>query len=960
MKKLLSILLTLALCIGLMPAMVFASSAEETPAAADNAVMLYADYGDGFEALASLYFEQAVSEQTIEIDQPVKTLRVVKGDCYELDLDRLTLNGVCPAGYERKLSATDNDLIEVEESMSFDLSGSGELVIAGRAPLDVMGEDCSFKFPQINRGPIFPGSFFYSYIPGSNPGSFTDGDALIVPDEAYLFESTMCYPDSGHPDAPMDIYVADDGETLYVFFEAFIDNTFDHGKDFAGVHVKSGDIVKTYKVHTTEENEYGRWWFGYTDSSDEYDWEHMCYVVEVPMADLDVSGDALDLAFEYYGTAGYQGKDLLALAVNGTFLAIDEPNSLYGYYNPAEYWPDAGRLPAPGTTLNSEGGDTKTGDWWVTNNGTAEESDYTLTLNGATLDTMSEQRRNNSSYTDKFAPLYTLGNVTVELAEGSTNVIKNEAEEYSIALEAQCSEFIIQGAGTLNISANWLPLSTNNNVTIRGCATVNAMVSRTHKESNWDDTIYYRAIDVFGLTVDDATLKATASVTVPSGGDDIVHACGIEIGSTMHKFTLKDGAIVESFATGGNNLGGNHAIYWYGDEMRLSIESSAAKSLEGDSENTAVEADNLTTQTVGYNTFSQPYVKLETEKKFSVAYDANGGSGEMPSERVTSGAAITLKANAFTPPSGKQFKTWNIEGAEYGAGENYTVFADTTVKANWEETTPTPSTGGGGGTTTYPVKPSSTENGNITVSPKDAAEGMTVTVTVTPDEGYELDKLIVKDKDGNEIEVTEKDGKYTFTMPAAAVDISATFRPDGNSTPDDGFPFVDVPEDAYFRKPVEWAVEKGITSGVSEDKYGPELSCTRAQVVTFLWITCGSEDAGTETGFDDVDVDAYYDKAVAWAVEKGITAGTSEDEFSPEMIITRAQFVTMLWVAQGKPEADCDMPFTDVPEDAYYAKAVAWAYANDITAGKSADSFAPDDPCTRGQIMTFLYNAYEE
>ena len=158
----------------------------------------------------------------------------------------------------------------------------------------------------------------------------------------------------------------------------------------------------------------------------------------------------------------------------------------------------------------------------------------------------------------------------------------------------------------------------------------------------------------------------------------------------------------------------------------------------------------------------------------------------------------------------------------------------------------------------------------------------------------------------------------------------------------------------------EWAVEKGITSGVSEDKYGPDLSCTRAQVVTFLWIACGSEDAGTETGFDDVDVDAYYDKAVAWAVEKGITAGTSENEFSPETTITRAQFVTMLWVAQGKPEADGDMPFTDVPEDAYYAKAVAWAYANDITAGKSADSFAPDDPCTRGQIMTFLYNAYEE
>ena len=159
---------------------------------------------------------------------------------------------------------------------------------------------------------------------------------------------------------------------------------------------------------------------------------------------------------------------------------------------------------------------------------------------------------------------------------------------------------------------------------------------------------------------------------------------------------------------------------------------------------------------------------------------------------------------------------------------------------------------------------------------------------------------------------------------------------------------------------MEWAVEKGITNGVSEDKYGPEMSCTRAQVVTFLWITCGSEDAGIETGFDDVDVAAYYDKAVAWAVEKGITAGTSENEFSPDVTITRAQFVTMLWAAKGKPEAAGEMPFLDVPADAYYAKAVAWAYANNITAGKSADSFAPDDPCTRAQIMTFLYNAYAE
>ena len=172
--------------------------------------------------------------------------------------------------------------------------------------------------------------------------------------------------------------------------------------------------------------------------------------------------------------------------------------------------------------------------------------------------------------------------------------------------------------------------------------------------------------------------------------------------------------------------------------------------------------------------------------------------------------------------------------------------------------------------------------------------------------------------------------------------------------------FVDVDQEDYFYDAVEWAVENKITSGVSADKFGPDQDCTRAQVVTFLWLASGSPDAAPESIFDDVDAKAYYEKAVAWAVEQGITAGTAEGEFSPETTVTRAQFITMLWAAKGKPEAEESAPFGDVAADAYYAKAVAWAYANGITAGKSADLFAPDDPCTRGQIVTFLHGAFGE
>ena len=331
----------------------------------------------------------------------------------------------------------------------------------------------------------------------------------------------------------------------------------------------------------------------------------------------------------------------------------------------------------------------------------------------------------------------------------------------------------------------------------------------------------------------------------------------------------------------------------------------------------------------------------------TVYYTDDGSTPSATNGTVTTGAAITLT------------DTTTLKAIAVMAGYDDSEVATATY------TKTTPSSGGGGGGTatpeTYEVKPATAENGKITVSPENAAEGDKVTITVTPDEGYELDKLTVKDKDGNEIAVKDNgDGTYTITMPASEIEVEAEFKEAEETPGEDDFPFVDVPEDAYYRKPVEWAVEKGITAGVSEDEYGPELSCTRAQVVTFLWITCGSEDAGNETGFDDVDVDAYYDKAVAWAVENGITAGTSEGEFSPDLTVTRAQFVTMLWVANGKPEVDGELPFKDVPADSYYAKAVAWAYANDITAGKSADSFGPDDPCTRGQIMTFLYNAFAE
>ena len=339
-----------------------------------------------------------------------------------------------------------------------------------------------------------------------------------------------------------------------------------------------------------------------------------------------------------------------------------------------------------------------------------------------------------------------------------------------------------------------------------------------------------------------------------------------------------------------------------------------------------------------------------------------GGTATADPASGPQGTEVTLTA---TPTEGYQFKEWQvvsggvtIENDKFEIGtENVEIRAVFEVKPNKVADPVLPKTTTFTDSMTIEIS-CETEDAEIYYTTGGAIVLYTGPFTIAETTTVKTHATKTGFEDSEVVTAT-----YTKTTPSGGGGGTAPAEPElaePEPTEPDEFPFEDVPEDAYFRKPVEWAVEKGITNGVSEDKYGPEMSCTRAQVVTFLWITCGSEDAGIETGFDDVDVAAYYDKAVAWAVEKGITAGTSENEFSPDVTITRAQFVTMLWAAKGKPEAAGEMPFLDVPADAYYAKAVAWAYANDITVGKSANSFAPDDPCTRAQIMTFLYNAYAE
>ena len=247
----------------------------------------------------------------------------------------------------------------------------------------------------------------------------------------------------------------------------------------------------------------------------------------------------------------------------------------------------------------------------------------------------------------------------------------------------------------------------------------------------------------------------------------------------------------------------------------------------------------------------------------------------------------------------------------------------------------------------------STPNGTVTVNPSSASKGETVTITTKPSEGYELGSIEVLDKNGDSLKLKDLgNGKYSFVMPDGKVSVEAEFVKTAATS------FADVPANAYFADAVKWAVDKGITNGLSDTMFGPYESCTRAQIVTFLWRAAGSPEPKTASSFTDVPANAYYAKAVAWAVENGITNGMTATTFAPDATCTRGQSVTFLYRAL-KGTASGSANFTDVKSDAFYTDAVNWAVANNVTNGTSNTTFSPNADCTRAEIVTFLYRAYQ-
>ena len=316
------------------------------------------------------------------------------------------------------------------------------------------------------------------------------------------------------------------------------------------------------------------------------------------------------------------------------------------------------------------------------------------------------------------------------------------------------------------------------------------------------------------------------------------------------------------------------------------------------------------------------------------------------------GITVTENEGGISATLPNETKTYTFT-ASYAGDDNHEEASDT---CRVSVTRRSSSGGSSSSDRSYAVSAPSTKNGDVTVSPKNASKGDRVTITVTPDKGYELDSLTVKDVSGNKLKLTDKgNGKYTFTMPGSKVTVSAEFVEEQAAST-----FADVPTDAYYAKAVEWAVKKGITNGKANGLFGSNDPCTRGQIVTFLWRAAGSPaPKGTAKVPADVLPGSYCYDAVAWALENGITNGLADGTFGVNNTCTRGQSVTFLYRAMGTAPTTVN-GFTDVESNAFCAEAVAWAVENGVTNGTSASTFSPNAGCTRAQIVTFLFRAYNK
>ena len=582
-------------------------------------------------------------------------------------------------------------------------------------------------------------------------------------------------------------------------------------------------------------------------------------------------------------------------------------------------------------------------------NGNSIKTAFTLTSGGKlTLDgvTMNVKTADDieTSNTARNAAFSLTNGTELNMTNGAqVNLDKLQTGMYMPGSAPVDAKVILSGAGTKltakDINGNFsnggqFEVKNGAELSINGCGSHGLSANKITVE---DAKIAVENTKLCGIiTVDtgaEIKLEKGAEVIVKdcATGEDASNRAAVELsksgtddGQTKAKLTMDKGSSLSVSGTGD-----------CGSKIALAAESGS--SLAGNIAGSVQEGDKeaVTYYQIAFNVTPSTATVVVKDASGTVQNNVNN--------------AYALKAGNYTyEVSADGYYTKNGSFTVSGANE-------ITVALSKRDSGGGSSGGGGSSSSSSSISVSSASNGSVSVSPRNAAKGDTVTITVKPDAGYELDTLTVTDKSGDEISVTsEGNNKYTFTMPSGKVTVKAVFAK-VSEQPQPDMTFNDVSTSAYYYDAVKWAVEKGITSGTSATTFSPDASCTRAEMVTFLWRANGSPRAAGANPFTDVQAGSYYYDAVLWAVEEGITSGTSATTFAPNATVTRGQTVTFLHRANGSPAASGSSPFTDVASGAYYTAAVQWAVAEGVTSGTSATTFAPDAPCTRAQIVTFLY-----
>ena len=706
--------------------------------------------------------------------------------------------------------------------------------------------------------------------------------------------------------------------------------------------------------------------------------------------DLTVSGTGTSSACGIYGSTDNSGGTALKLhasdnvSVTGTKYSmqgntlelsgtIPENSTLTAYYTPSLTVPAGKTLINNGIIKLTKSSPAVTVAGTLTNNGSIVDDkgapiqptvndggvitgqvamDFTGTNTDATGEGYSWNQSTKTLTLTNYTMAEPYNGSCIALPDGANLVLSgtNTLNSKNGALIDAKGKLEISGTGSLTGSAGGeAALNAQGNVTITDCTLnlTNPSSSKSVINTNENALTITGSADVSLHTASDSgwgiktgdggnlTLGSDAKLTV-SGGTGIL--VGASVPQKVANVRIAGTLDVSGCANLGANLLG----------VTLNMEGSSITAATGDNQGiylngTLTGQTNIQSFTGVFKLTSSntPIVNCYTVKK-----DDTLGL-------YAKGSIVTFTAEQQT---GKAFSGWTATGVTLDNATNAEIsftMPDNNVTLTTNYRT---SSSGSSSRPSYPITtPDKTENGSVTVTPKSAKRGSTVTITVTPDAGYVLDKLTVTDKDGKDVSLTKKsDTEYTFVMPAGKVEITPSFV---KQAEEPSRVFVDVKTGDYFYDAVLWAVEKGITNGTSAETFSPEDPCTRAQIVTFLWRAAGSPVVNYAMDLSDVAGDAYYAEAVRWALSEGITTGTSADQFSPDATCTREQAVTFLYRAAGSPAVSGESAFEDVGADAYYARAVAWAAQNGVTNGISQALFGTGNDCTRAQIVTFLYRA---